>query len=73
MFGESVRLIIHGLVRIHELYSKNPVIESENFRNLLLSFAVVFSKSNVTVISLSLPKLSRTKNFSSERLALVER
>ena len=39
MFGESVRLIIHGLVRIHELYSKNPVIESENFRNLLLSFA----------------------------------
>lgn len=37
------------------------------------SFAVVLSKSNVTVISLSLPKLSRTKNFSSERLALVER
>ena len=39
MFGPNVRLIIHGLVRIHELYSKNPVIESENFRNLLLSFA----------------------------------
>ena len=39
MFGQSVQRILHGLVRIHELYSKNPVIESENFRNLLLSFA----------------------------------
>ena len=39
LFGKSVCMIIHGLVRIHELYTKNPVIESENFRNLLLSFA----------------------------------
>ena len=39
VFGDSVAHIIHGLVRIHELYTKNPVIESENFRNLLLSFA----------------------------------
>ena len=38
-FGKSVAQIIHGLVRIHELYTKTPVIESENFRNLLLSFA----------------------------------
>ncbi|WP_092111064.1 bifunctional (p)ppGpp synthetase/guanosine-3',5'-bis(diphosphate) 3'-pyrophosphohydrolase [Prevotella sp. KH2C16] len=38
-FGESVAHIIHGLIRLHELYKKNPVIESENFRNLLLSFA----------------------------------
>lgn len=39
MFGDSVAMIIHGLVRIHELYTRTPVIESENFRNLLLSFA----------------------------------
>ena len=38
-FGESVAHIIHGLTRLHELYKKNPAIESENFRNLLLSFA----------------------------------
>lgn len=38
-FGESVARILHGLERIAELYSKNPVVESENFRNLLLSFA----------------------------------
>ena len=38
-YGQQVATIIHGLVRIQELYKKNPVIESENFRNLLLSFA----------------------------------
>jgi GTP pyrophosphokinase len=39
MFGESISKIIHGLERIQELYKRNPVIESENFRNLLISFA----------------------------------
>ena len=38
-FGHSVAQIIHGLVRIHELYQRTPIIESENFRNLLPSFA----------------------------------
>ena len=38
-FGESVARILRGLERIQQLYKKNPVIESENFRNLLLSFA----------------------------------
>lgn len=38
-YGDSVASILHGLHRIGELYSKNPVVESENFRNLLLTFA----------------------------------
>ena len=38
-YGESVGRILHGLHRIQELYKKYPVVESENFRNLLLSFA----------------------------------
>ena len=38
-YGESVARILHGLQRIQELYEKNPVVETENFRNLLLSFA----------------------------------
>jgi len=38
-YGPSVRQILHGLQRIKELYVKAPVVESENFRNLLLSFA----------------------------------
>ena len=38
-YGNGVAHIIHGLVKIHELYKKNPIIESENFRNLLISFS----------------------------------
>ncbi|MBR0167005.1 MAG: bifunctional (p)ppGpp synthetase/guanosine-3',5'-bis(diphosphate) 3'-pyrophosphohydrolase [Prevotella sp.] len=38
-YGGQVVRILHGLNRIQQLYQKNPVIESENFRNLLLSFA----------------------------------
>ena len=38
-FGESIARILRGLQRIQQLYKKNPVIETENFRNLLLSFA----------------------------------
>ena len=38
-YGPAVGRILHGLERIHELYKQNPVVESENFRNLLLSFA----------------------------------
>lgn len=38
-FGEDVASIIKGLVKTNELYTKSPAIESENFRNLLLSFA----------------------------------
>ena len=38
-YGNQVLRILQGLNRIQQLYQKNPVIESENFRNLLLSFA----------------------------------
>ena len=38
-YGSSVVSILQGLDRIRQLYQKNPVVESENFRNLLLSFA----------------------------------
>ena len=39
LFGANVGRIIRGLVRIQELYKKGPVIESEDFRDMLLSFA----------------------------------
>ena len=38
IFGESVTKIITNLMQINSLYAKSPTIESENFRNLLLSF-----------------------------------
>lgn len=38
-FGRGVAQIINGLVKVQELYKRTPVVESENFRNLLISFA----------------------------------
>lgn len=38
-YGEDVAVIIKGLVKTNELYAKSPTVESENFRNLLISFA----------------------------------
>ena len=38
-FGEGPGAILDGLLRVRQLYAKTPVIETENFRNLLLSFA----------------------------------
>ena len=38
-YGKGVAGIIYGLVKVQSLYKKDPIIESENFRNLLLSFA----------------------------------
>ncbi|GBU08031.1 bifunctional (p)ppGpp synthase/hydrolase SpoT [Bacteroidales bacterium] len=37
-FGTDVSGIIAGLMKAQELYAKNAAIESENFRNLLISF-----------------------------------
>ncbi|MDO4932233.1 MAG: HD domain-containing protein [Prevotellaceae bacterium] len=38
-FGAGVAVIIRGLHKVQDLYKRTPVIETENFRNLLLSFA----------------------------------
>ncbi len=38
-FGASVAKIVAGLRKVHELYAITPVIQTENFRNLLLTFA----------------------------------
>ena len=37
-FGNNVANILDNLAQINALYAKSPTIESENFRNLLLSF-----------------------------------
>lgn len=38
-FGDNITSILTNLTQINNLYAKSPTIESENFRNLLLSFA----------------------------------
>ena len=37
--GENIARMLTNLTQINSLYAKSPTIESENFRNLLLSFA----------------------------------
>ena len=39
IFGEPVARIMRGLENIQQLYRKNTVVETENFRNLLFSLA----------------------------------
>ena len=39
LYGEGVGHIVSGIVKVQSLYEKTPTVESENFRNLLLSFA----------------------------------
>ena len=38
-FGQGVATVLHGLRRVSLLYAKTPSIQSDNFRNLLVSFA----------------------------------
>ncbi|MDO4995157.1 MAG: RelA/SpoT family protein [Bacteroidales bacterium] len=38
-FGDEVAHLLKGIARVNELYARNPVIETENFRDLMLSFA----------------------------------
>ena len=38
-YGKDVAIIIEGLVKTNDLYDRSPVVESENFKSLLLSFA----------------------------------
>ena len=39
MFGEKVEQIIKGLKDISHIYATQRIVNSENFRKLLLSFA----------------------------------
>jgi len=38
-FGADTSDIIHGLVKVQEVYAKSAAVDNENFRSLLLSFA----------------------------------
>lgn len=38
-FGDDVARLVHGLIKISELYKKQAAVEDENFRKLLVTFA----------------------------------
>lgn len=39
LFGNDIQKLIHGLLKVSHLYEKQAFVNSENFRNLLLTFA----------------------------------
>ncbi len=39
IWGEDIARLIHGLLKVSTLYSKQAAVESDNFRKLLLTFA----------------------------------
>lgn len=39
LYGDDIAKIIKGIKRVGEIYSKSPTVESDNFRDLLISFA----------------------------------
>ncbi|MDE7407415.1 MAG: HD domain-containing protein, partial [Muribaculaceae bacterium] len=39
LWGEDIARLIYGLRKVMQLYAKQPAVESDNFRNLLLTFA----------------------------------
>lgn len=38
-WGDDIALTLERLIRVKDLYQRNPVVESENFKRLLLTFA----------------------------------
>lgn len=73
-FGDSVAQIIHGLIKIQSLYAKTPAIESENFRNLLISFA---EDMRVILIMIAdrvnlMRQIRNTKNLEAQKKVAEE-
>jgi GTP pyrophosphokinase len=71
-FGPSVGAILNGLLKENKLYNRNVAIETENFRNLLLSFA-----QDVRVILIMIAERLNTmrmlKSFPSEQQERIAR
>lgn len=72
-FGDSVLPIINGLNKVRELYRRNVVVESENFRKLLLSFAenlqvilIILAERLDTMRSLSLYPAEKQEKIAYE-------
>jgi len=62
-FGKSVSTIVHGLSRAHELYRRHNAVETENFRQLLLTFA-----EDVRVILIMIAeRLDTIRDFDRKR------
>ena len=73
-FGPDVTHILHGLLRIRELYSKSAAVESENFRSLLVTFAEDMRGILIMIANrVSLMRLIRdTDNLEAQKRVSME-
>ena len=73
-FGEEVAHILHGLMRIRELYAKSATVGSENFRSLLVTFAedmrviLIMIANRVCVMR----QIKDTKNVEAQKKVSME-
>ena len=73
-FGEEVAHILHGLMRIREVYAKSATVGSENFRSLLVTFAedmrviLIMIANRVCIMR----QIKDTKNIEAQRKVAME-
>ena len=73
-FGEEVAHILHGLMRIREVYAKSATVGSDNFRSLLVTFAedmrviLIMIANRVCIMR----QIKDTKNVEAQRKVAME-
>ena len=73
-FGEEVAHILHGLMRIREVYAKSATVGSDNFRSLLVTFAedmrviLIMIANRVCIMR----QIKDTKNVEEQRKVAME-
>ena len=73
-FGEDVAHILHGMLRIRDLYDKSATVESENFRSLLITFAEDLRVILIMIANrvLIMRKIKDTPNKEAQRRVSME-
>ena len=73
-FGQEVAKILHGLMRIRELYAKSATVGTENFRSLLVTFAedmrviLIMIDNRVCIMR----QIRDTQNLEAQRKVAME-
>ncbi len=73
-FGDEVAKILHGLMRIREVYAKSATVSSENFRSLLVTFAedmrviLIMIANRVCIMR----QIKNTENVEAQRKVSME-
>ena len=73
-FGDEVAKILHGLMRIREVYAKSATVGSENFRSLLVTFAedmrviLIMIANRVCIMR----QIKDTENIEAQRKVSME-